>query len=230
MAHAYAPVYDDHGEERVHIPVDAFTFEGFRRWVESEDFPETGRVDFLAGEVEVDMSPEEPRSHSIVKVAVSKTLQIVVSEQDRGEVYSDRTRLTNARAGLSAEPDILVVLWDTFDSGRARLLPAQRSPDLVPTLDGSPDLVVEVVSNSSVRKDTVLFPPLYAKAGIPEHWLVDARGDVQFEIFTLRGDAYVAVPSDPDGWTPSPVLRGRFRLVRLRTRGGNWRYVLEHQD
>ncbi len=226
MAHAYAPAYD-HDEERVHVPMGALTFEGFQRWMESDDFPESGRIDFLAGEVEVDMSPEEPRSHSIVKVAVSKTLQIVVSEQDRGEVYSDRTRLTNAHAGLSAEPDILVALWDTFDSGRARFLPAQRSPDLVPTVDGSPDLVVEVVSNSSVRKDTVLLPPRYARAEIPEHWLVDARGDLRFEIFTLRGDAYAAVPPDADGWTPSSVLGGRFRLLRLRTHGGNWRYVLE---
>ena len=228
MARAHAPFAGDQ-EELVAIPADAFTYEGFRRWVESDDFPETGRIDFLAGRVEVDMSPEEPRSHSVVKVAVSKTLQILVSEQDRGEVYSDRTRLTNPRAGLSAEPDILVVLWDSFDSGRVRYLQAQQSPDLVPTIDGTPDLVIEVVSKSSVRKDTVLFPPLYAKAEIPEHWLVDAREELRFEIFTLRGGTYTAAPPDSEGWIASPVLGCHFRLVRLRTRGATWRYVLEHK-
>lgn len=229
MARA-APIDHHHDAERVYVPVDAFTFEGFQRWVESEEFPQTGRIDFVAGEVEVDMSPEDPGSHSVVKVAISKTLQILVSEQDLGEVYSDSTRLTHARASLSTEPDVMVALWDTFDRGRVRYVPARQSPDRVPTVDGSPDLVVEVVSNSSVRKDTVILPPLYAKANIPERWLVDARQELRFEVFTLHNGEYAAVAPDPDGWTPSPVLGGRFRLVRLRTRRGNWRYVLEHTE
>jgi hypothetical protein len=45
-----------------------------------------------------------------------------------------------------------------------------------------------------VRKDTVLLPPLYAGAEIPEHWLVDARGELRFEVFPLRDDTYAAVP------------------------------------
>jgi len=32
-------------EEDLRIPEDAFTFEGFQRWMESEEFPETGRID-----------------------------------------------------------------------------------------------------------------------------------------------------------------------------------------
>ena len=228
MARA-APMDHHHHEERVHVPADAFTFEGFQRWAESADFPQTGRIDFMAGEVEVDMSPEDPGSHAVVKVAISTTLQVLVSEQDRGEVYSDSTRLTHAPAGLSIEPDVMVALWDTFDRGRVWYVPARQSPDRVPTVDGSPDVVVEVVSNSSVLKDTVILPPLYAKAEIPESWLVDARQELRFEVFTLRDGEYAAVAPDPDGWTPSPVLGGRFRLVRIQTRRGNWRYVLEHK-
>lgn len=227
---ARAAPLDSHPDGRVQIPADAFSFEGFQRWLESPDFPETGRIDFLSGEVEVDMSPEEPGSHAVVKVAISTTLQILVSQQDRGEVYSDSTRLTNVGAGLSTEPDVLVALWDSFDRGRVRYLSSRQSLDLVPTLDGSPDLVVEVVSNSSVRKDTVVLPLLYAKAEIPERWLVDARRELDFEIFTLEGGDYVAVRPDPNGWTVSPVLGRRFRLVRLQTRRGTWRYVLEHEE
>jgi len=224
-----API-DDHSEERAQIPRDAFSFEGFQRWVDSAEFPETGRIDFLRGGVEVDMSPEDLGSHAVVKVAISKTLQILVSEQDLGEVYSDSTRLTSSRAGLSTEPDVMVALWDTFDRGLVRYLPSRQSADLVPTLDGSPDLVVEVVSNSSVRKDTVILPPLYADSGIPEYWLVDARRDLAFEVFTLRAGEYAVVAPGPGGWTLSPVLGCRVRLVRLRTRRGNWRYVLEHEQ
>jgi Uma2 family endonuclease len=216
-------------ELRVPIPVEAFTFEGFQRWAESAEFPASGRIDFLAGEVEVDMSPEDLASHAVVKVAISKTLQILVSEQDLGEVYSDSTRLAHSGAGLSTEPDVMVALWDTFDRGRVRYVLARQSSDLVPTLAGSPDLVVEIVSNSSVRKDTVVLPPLYARADIPERWLVDARRDLRFEVFTLKDGEYVAVAPEVDGWTASPVLGVRFRLLRLPTRRGNWRYILEHE-
>jgi hypothetical protein len=33
--------------------------EGFRRWAFSAEFPEIGRIDYLAGDVEVDTSPED---------------------------------------------------------------------------------------------------------------------------------------------------------------------------
>ncbi len=230
MAHAYAPAYD-HDEERVHVPMDAFTFEGFQRWMESDEFPESGRIDFLAGKVEVDLSPEDAKSHSVVKVAISTGLQIVVSHANLGEVYSDSTRLIHPQAGLSTEPDVMVVFSETFERGRVRYVPGSSNPDLTPALEGSPDLVVEVMSFSSVRKDTEVLRRLYARAGIPEYWLADARvGLHHFQILTLQEGEYVAVPPDPDGWTPSPRLGLRFRLVRHRTPHGSWRYVLEHRD
>ena len=36
-------------------------------------------------------------------------------------------------------------------------------------------MVLEVVSKTSVRKDTVVLPQLYWKSKIPEYWLVDGR-------------------------------------------------------
>ena len=96
-------------------------------------------------------------------------------------------------------------------------------------IDGSPDLLVEIVSDGSERKDTERLPRLYAAAGVPELWIVDARGgDLRFQILTLREGRYLAVGADPQGWLPSPVLDARFRLVRQRTRLSTWRYRLEH--
>src|SRR5256885_8764701 len=42
-------------------------------------------------------------------------------------------------------------------------------------LEGTPDMVLEVVSESSVQKDTKRLRQLYWQAGIREYWLVDAR-------------------------------------------------------
>lgn len=76
------------------------------------------------------------------------------------------------------------------------------------------DLVVEVVSDGSVKKDTKRLPPLYARAGIPELWLIDARdADLRFEIHTLHGGRYEIVRQDGEGWVRSPCLQRFFRLA-----------------
>ena len=218
--------------ESLRIPADAYTFEGFLRWLESDEFPETGRIDFLAGEIYADMSPEDVGSHSVVKVAISTTLQVLVSHQDRGEVYSDRTLVKHTPTGLAVEPDVVVALWGTFESGQLRRVPpADGDPERVVAVEGAPDVVVEIISPSSVQKDTKALPREYAASGIPELWLVDARGGrLKFQIHALQDGRYVSIPPDTEGWTLSPVLGELFRLVRHRTRMSTWRYVLEHKS
>jgi hypothetical protein len=44
-------------EERVEIPYFHSLAE-FRAWALSDDFPERGRIDYIDGRIEVDMSPE----------------------------------------------------------------------------------------------------------------------------------------------------------------------------
>lgn len=229
MARRHEMIYEENPES-LWIPADAHTFEGFLRWLASDTFPESGRIDFLAGGIDADMSPEDVGSHSVVKVEISTTLQILVSHQDRGEVYSDRTRV-NHPTGLSVEPDVVVALWETFEKGRLRHVPpADGDSERVVAVEGAPDLVVEIISPSSVQKDTKKLPREYAAAGIPELWLVDARGGrLQFQIHTLRGGIYVPTPPRADGWSLSPVLGELFRLVRHQTRVSTWRYVLEHK-
>jgi Uma2 family endonuclease len=204
-------------EENLRIPEDARTFEGFQRWIDSGEFPETGRIDYLEGDVEVDMSPEDLYTHGTPKTAISSKLHILVAEAELGLVFSDSTRLKSRFAGLSVEPDVMVVLKETLKAGKVRSSPASRrkSPGRYSGLDGAADLVVEVVSDGSVKKDTKRLPPLYARAGVPEIWLVDARNeDLRFEIHTLHGGRYETVRQDGEGWVHSPCLQRFSRLVR----------------
>jgi Uma2 family endonuclease len=75
-------------------------------------------------------------------------------------------------------------------------------------------MVLEVVSPSSARKDTVDLLDLYWRAGIPEYWLVDPRGDEpRFTLYTRHPSGYRAVrPSG--GWRKSAVFGAAFRLVQ----------------
>ncbi|MFY9826847.1 MAG: Uma2 family endonuclease [Thermoanaerobaculia bacterium] len=218
-------------ENNLRIPGYAFTFEGFQRWVESGEFPETGRIDYLQGDIEVDMSPEDLYTHGIPKTAICAALHLLVAGR-LGDVYVDSTRVTSRFAGLSAEPDVVVVLWPSLKSGRVRYVPAAvQEPDRFSGIEGAPDLVVEVVSDGSVTKDLKLLPPIYAKAGVPELWIADVRKDkVKFQIHTLEDGKYVAVTPDKGGWMRSPRLGFAFRLTRHRTPMDSWHYVLEHRE
>jgi len=227
MAREHAVIF----EQELRISTDAFTQDGFADWMASERFPETGRIDFLAGDVEVEMSPEDLYTHGVVKTAVVLTLGDLIVRNDLGDVFTDSTRVTSRFAQLSAEPDVVVVFRETLENGRVRLAPSlSKEADRDIAIEGAPDLVVEVVSDGSQKKDTERLPPLYARAGIPEMWLADARGmEIRFTIFTLDGGSYRAVPPDADGWTASPRLGRSFRLIRRRLDPLPWRYVLEHK-
>jgi Uma2 family endonuclease len=219
-------------EEDVRIPGDLHDLEEFRRWSHGEQFPERGRIDYLQGDIEVDKSPEDLYSHGTVKVAIASRLHGLVADQNRGYVFVDRARVVSPAAGLSVEPDVVVVLRESLDGGRIRNVPsiAPRAGSYV-ELEGAPDLVVEVISNSSVGKDRTRLPTLYARAGVPELWLVDARGKrLAFEVWSLKAAGYEQVDPDgppPDGWTSSPVLGCRFRLLRRMLGEGPFVYSLE---
>lgn len=204
----------------LHIPAGVHVLDEFRRWCHGGEFPERGRIDYLQGDVEVDMSAEDLFTHGTPKAAIAARLHAMVVEDGRGTVFVDCTRVVSPAARLSVEPDVVVVLRESVAAGRVRLVPSSppRAGRYV-ELEGAPDLVVEVLSDSSVSKDRLRLPELYARAGVAELWLADARGETPaLEIRTLRpAGGYSRVPADgdgPDAWTPSPLLGCRFRLRR----------------
>ena len=136
--------------------------------------------------------------------------------------------LTNVAANLSTEPDGLFFAWETVRSGRLRLV--EREGLGIMELEGSADVALEVVSKTSVRKDTVLLRELYWKAGITEYWLVDVReGMMSFEILQWTREGYVSVPPD-DGWIRSKVLGKKFRLQKKTDPLGHAQFVVEAAD
>jgi Uma2 family endonuclease len=219
-----AIVIEEHG---LRIPASALTLSGFRAWAKSDDFPERGRISFIDPEIFVDMSPEELQTHGKVKLAITLVLGSLVQKRDLGEFYPDRTLVTNEAAGLSIEPDATFASWKTLESGRLRLIPREEEPEQFLEVEGTPDCVVEIVSNTSVRKDTRRLRETYHRAGIPEYWLIDARGlQIDFQILQQTPDGYVAAPGR-GGWQRSAVFGRRFRFQRERGRLGLWLYTLQ---
>jgi Uma2 family endonuclease len=197
----------------------------FSHWVESDEFPDEGRIDFLAGEIWIDMSDEKVWSHNQVKLAYFSVLDLLVRKTRKGRFFPDGLRIVHPEAKLSAVPDGVFVLNESIQTMRVSFLPAADGEDL--TVQGSPDMTLEVLSNSSVKKDLEVLRQLYWKAGIPEYWLVDARGEsLMFDILRHGAKGYVATRKQ-DGWMKSAVFGQSFRLIQEKDGLGHPLFTLE---
>ncbi len=211
--------------DQVTIPAWVVDHASYRRWAHSDEFPEAGKYAYLNGEIWVDLSMEEILAHNKVKSAFAFAIMKVLAQLDLGEYMSDGVLLTHPQVNLSVEPDSLVYLWSTLESKKLTMIPGKVRGYM--EFSGSPDMTLEIVSDSSVRKDTVNLRKLYWQAGIAEYWLVDARGETAaFEILRHDPSGYVNSPTD-DNWQKSSVLKHDFRLIRQINRLGFASFVVE---
>ncbi len=212
------------------IPPDVRTFEQFRAWASDEQFPGRVRVTFDQGEVFLDISNEAINAHAAVKGPIYSTLLGVVTQLKLGKIYPDGVLLVNEEGLVSNNPDAVFLSRDSIENRRVRLVPRKGAEHTYRELEGTPDWVLEVVSDSSVSKDTVRLREGYHRAGIPEYWLVDARGEaISFQVLHYRKSGYVAAPSK-DGWVRSKVFDRSFRLERSMDEFGLWDYTLHVRE
>jgi Uma2 family endonuclease len=218
-------------EEQAVIPMDIRSLADFRRWATSDGFPERGRIDYLAGRIEVDMSPEAFFSHGGLKAEICGTLLLLVKRLDLGYLRTDRTRVSSLPADLSAEPDVVFLSHNSLAAGRVRLISRAGAPgEEYIEVEGGPDLVAEVVSDSSVKKDTERLPAAYFLAGVREFWLADGRREpFVFRIHRRGASGFEAVEPDAEGFISSAVLDCRFRLEWHRDRLGHWAFDLRQK-
>ena len=203
------------------------SLQGFCEWVTSPDFPERVRASYLDGEIQLEMSPEEYSTHSAVKTAISGALFHLARQLKLGRFHLDGVQIANEDAELSTEPDGMFILYDSFRSGKIRLRPRPGFPDQSMLLEGTPDMVLEVVSRWSVLKDTKRLVEMYHKAGITEYWLIDARyEEVEFDILIHEPDGYHP-STTPEGLRRSQVFGRSFRLTREIDEAGHPDYTLE---
>jgi Uma2 family endonuclease len=212
-------------EDRVRIPSGLTDLESFRRWARSDDYPEQGRFAFLDGEFWVDLSMEQAFTHNRVKAAISSILFTLVEYLQLGYFFVDGMLLSNVEANLSTIPDAVFVAYPTLERGRVSLV--QGATEGYVELEGSPDMVLEIVSPTSERKDTVVLHELYERAKVSEYWLVDARGkDLVFNIYRLGARGYTTVRRQAGGWLKSNVFGRAFRLIQDSDPLGNPRFAL----
>src|SRR5262249_48991899 len=148
----------------------------------------------------------EELKHNLIKGEYGARLTILTKKAQSGCYVCDNMLLTNATAGLSTEPDGSFFSFDALRDGRGLLTEGVKSLEI----EGSPDMALEVVSPTSVDKDTNILMGLYWRAGVREYWLVDPRGpELSFNIFLHGPEGYVPVPKR-NGWVKSEVFGKSF--------------------
>ena len=208
----------------VHIPNAVVDHASFRRWVDSDEFPESGRICFLNGEVWVDLSREQLYSHNQLKGECLVALGTLVRAGRLGRYFSEGALLTHTAAAYTARPDGIFVSYESLQAQRVR--PVEASGGGSVELEGAPEMVLEIISDSSQQRDTVTLRALYWEAGIKEYWLMDARQErLACAILRHTAKGYAAARAQ-GGWRKSTVFGRSFRLTRRADRLGNPAYTL----
>jgi Uma2 family endonuclease len=215
-------------DKGVRIPKGITDLESFRRWARSGDIPENVRVSYLQGDLWVDLSMEQAYTHNRVKTQFTIVVGGLVEGEELGQYFSDGMYLGNPGVGLSTEPDAMFISYEAFRTGRIRRIEGTRNGCV--EFEGTPDMVLEVVSDTTVRIDTKDMVDLYWQAGIREYRLVDARRKpLRFDILHHGSRKYVRARRQAGGWLKSEVFGRSFRLTQDTDPIGDPRFKLEIQ-
>lgn len=198
----------------------------FREWAGNNDLPEKAKLLYYRGEVAVEMGKEQLYTHVEVKTEIVTVLRVLARKERLGRMWAEGPLVTNETADVSNNPDAVFVSNETFTSGQVTAVEGKEGGFV--ELVGSPDMVLEVVSDSSEKKDNQTLFEAYYEAGIAEYWLVDARGtEIEFHIYKRGAKKYAVTKKLPGGWTKSAAFGKSFRLVRGKDATGNPEFTLE---
>jgi Uma2 family endonuclease len=173
----------------------------YARWTE---LPEDGnRYEVIDGVLYMTTAPSN--FHQWI---VTRLLRFVgIPLEDQALAYTLTAPIGVLMPGCDpVQPDLVVVRSD-----RATIIADRR-------IRGAPDLIAEILSPGNAEQDTLTKRIAYARAGVPEYWVVrPATRDVvvHSEPDALLGDYAHVVRVDADNELISPSLPLRLRVMLL---------------
>lgn len=135
-------------------------------------------------------------THQTISLFLSTLLDSYIGFFNLGQLIYAPFEVKLWPDGPAREPDLLFITQDN----RARLTSKR--------FEGGPDLVIEIVSPSSVTEDRVRKFTHYEQAGVQEYWIIDPRPhqrQVDFYVLDQQG-LFQAAPLDEQGRYHSQVL------------------------
>lgn len=149
-------------------------------YADYETFPDDGnRYEIIDGEVFVTAAPSGPHQRAVTRLA--RYLDAHAEEKDLGEVYASPYAVIFSPSDVF-EPDIVFI-------SRARSV----MTDTRGVMRGTPDLCIEVASESTRRYDRTVKFERYAHFRLPEYWIVDPDAQT-VAVFFLENGVYTLLP------------------------------------
>lgn len=179
---------DERFEHEIKLPM---TQEEFLAW-EDEDI----HAEWVNGEVTIFM-PAGP-IHQAISNFLETLLTLYANLFGLGIVRSAPLSMRAVASGSVREPDLMFI--KTEHLGRMRRM----------FLDGPADLVVEIISETSVTRDRADKFYEYQDAGVPEYLIVDSRpGRGRIDYYALDEEgSYQPIVADEHGKYHSRVIHG----------------------
>jgi Uma2 family endonuclease len=136
--------------------------------------PDDKRYELIEGKLL--MTPSPVTKHQRISRKIEFLLEKFVTEHDLGEIFYAPcdVRLDDENV---LQPDIMFISKD-----RLHIIGEKN-------IHGAPDLVIEILSESTAYRDLVQKKKLYARFGVREYWVVDP-GEHFVEMYTLKQGLY----------------------------------------
>ncbi|MEJ5339484.1 MAG: Uma2 family endonuclease [Aquificaceae bacterium] len=153
-------------------------------------YPEESRVELVEGKV-YEM-PAPSLIHQEILMRIASAMKSFVKERTYGNVFVAPVDVVFSENTV-LQPDVVWAREFSFSS---------------PRIDRVPELVVEIVSPSTIIRDLTDKMKIYEKSGVQEYWLVLPLEKVII-VYTLTSEGYRLYSSATDrGKVQSKVLEG----------------------
>ena len=166
------------------------------RW-KTKDLERLPEEPFLTYEIidgELLVSRQPHLRHAAIIAAVSQVFRPAVKGLG-GLVLAEPGIVWGDEAEDNVVPDIAIVLPDRLHLATGR------------TLSGTPNIVMEIVSEGSVELDYVKKRELYARTGAQEYWIIDWRRPA-IEVWTFTQSSARAVMYSIGQTITTPLIPG----------------------
>jgi len=137
--------------------------------------PDDERYELIEGDLI--MTPAPVMRHQRISGDLYSEVRIFVKENDLGNIlYAPcDVHLDNENV---VQPDILFISKERLD------IIGEKN------IQGAPDLVIEIISESTAYRDLVQKKKLYARFGVKEYWIVIPE-ESSVDLFTLKDNVFV---------------------------------------
>ena len=140
--------------------------------------PEGGPLRYEIIDGELTMTPAPNTRHQEISGNLFAMIHLFLSRNPLGKVFSAPYDVILSHDPLRAvEPDLVVVSRERLSSIGEK------------NIEGAPDLLVEILSEGTEKRDRREKFSLYERSGVSEYWIVDPESQT-VQVFRLSGTKY----------------------------------------